>query len=125
LDVEPHPGWTRDEQAKIDRYVNQLELPGLARAPRTALEPPRFKGWYRYSCQAPLCPGHRQGIYDWEWVALQRHLGGQGDAAAMAALRERFLDQICSADRDLVFFVGNQAKRQQTFMMLGAFYPRR
>jgi hypothetical protein len=27
-------------------------------------------------------------------------------------------------DRDTVFYVGNQAKRQQTFMMLAAFYPK-
>lgn len=125
LHIERHPGWTRDEQAKIDNYVNQLELPGLARTPRTALEAPRFKGWYRYNCMAAHCPGHRQGIYDWEWVALQRRLSGRDDAAATAALRERFLDQICAPDRDVLFFVGNQAKRQQTFMVLGAFYPRR
>lgn len=30
LDIELHPGWTPSEQAKIDRYVGQLELPGLA-----------------------------------------------------------------------------------------------
>lgn len=39
LDIEPHPGWTPGEQAKIDRYVNQLELPGMEKAPRVALEP--------------------------------------------------------------------------------------
>ena len=26
LDVEPHPGWTRAEQSKIDAYVGQLGL---------------------------------------------------------------------------------------------------
>jgi hypothetical protein len=33
LDIESHPGWTPDEQAKIGRYVSQLELPGLSRGP--------------------------------------------------------------------------------------------
>ena len=28
--LEPHPGWTRDEQAKIDAYVNQLEFDASA-----------------------------------------------------------------------------------------------
>ena len=125
IDIERHPGWTREDLAKIDKYVSQLELPGLERGPRTALEAPRFKGWYRYRCEATRCPGHRQGIYDWEWVALQRRLGDRDDDAAMAALRERFLQQICARDRDLLFFVGNLAKHQQTFMVLGAFYPRR
>lgn len=125
IDIEKHPGWTPAEQAKIDSYVNQLELPGLGRAPKTALEAPRFKGWYRYLCRARGCPGHRQGIYDWEWVALQRRLSDRDDATATAELRRRFLDQICSPENDLLFFVGNQAKRQQSFMILGAFYPRR
>ena len=51
IDIEPHGPWTADEQRKIDAYVNQLELPGIGRGPRTALDPPRFRGWYRYSCR--------------------------------------------------------------------------
>lgn len=58
-------------------------------------------------------------------MALQRHLSARSADAACTELRRRFLDQICAPDRDVVFFVGNQAKRQQTFMVLGAFYPRR
>jgi hypothetical protein len=127
IDIERHAGWTREEQAKIDHYVNQLEFQfdDSTPAPRTALEAPRFKGWYRYLCQATDCTGHRQGIYDWEWVALQRHLSNRNDSDAMTALRERYLDEICSSDRDVVFFVGNQARRPEGFMVLGAFYPRR
>lgn len=125
IEIERHPGWTPDEQAKIDRYVNQLELPGIGRGSKTALDAPRFKGWYRYQCEAGGCPGHRQGIYDWEWVALQRRLTDRDDAAAKAALQERFLGQICAPANALLFFVGNQVKRQHSFMILGAFYPRR
>ena len=123
--IERHPGWTREEQAKIEQYINQLELPGLARGPRTALEAPRFKGWYRYHCTAATCGGHRQGIYDWEWVALQRRLSNRDDTTAMAELRNKFFTMMCAPARDLIFFVGNQAKHQQSFMVLGAFYPRR
>ena len=125
LDIEPHPGWTRDEQAKIDKYVSQVELPGMSRGPKTPLEAPRFKGWYRYLCQSVGCQGHRQSVIDWEWVALQRHLADRDDAAASEQLRMRFLDKICAPENDLLFYVGNQAKRPQVFMVLGAFYPRR
>jgi len=125
IDIEPHGPWTADEQRKIDAYVNQLELPGIGRGPRTALDPPRFRGWYRYTCRAPGCGQHRQGIYDWEWVALQRNLAGRSDTEARAALQARFLDEICAPSNDLVFFVGNQQKRPQGFMVLGAFYPPR
>jgi hypothetical protein len=125
IDIEPHGPWTADERRKIDAYVNQLELPGIGRGPRTALDPPRFRGWYRYTCRAPGCGQHRQGIYDWEWVALQRNLAGRSDTEARAALQARFLDEICAPSNDLVFFVGNQQKRPQGFMVLGAFYPPR
>ena len=110
---------------KIDHYVNQLELPGIGRGLQTALEAPRFNGWFRYLCRHPGCRQHRQGIYDWEWVALQRKLTSLGDREARTALTERFLEQICRPGKDLVFFVGNQQKRPQGFMILGVFYPPR
>ena len=127
LNIEPHPGWSADDLRKIDQYVSQLELelPGVGRGAKTALEAPRFNGWYRYLCQAPGCREHRQGIYDWEWVALQRNLAHMADPEACAALRERFLEQMCAPDKDLVFFVGNQQRRPQGFMVLGVFYPPR
>jgi hypothetical protein len=125
LEIEAHPGWTPDEQAKIDLYVNQLELPGFSRGPRTPLEAPRFRGWYRYRCAEPGCGEHRQGIIDWEWVAFQRRLPGTADQGLRDALRRKFLDEICAVRNDVVFFVGNQAKRQHVFMVLGVFYPPR
>jgi hypothetical protein len=118
--VRPHPGWTPDEQRKIDRYVNELDLFG---EPRSALEAPRFKAWYRYRCGSARCRGHQQGFLDWEFVALQRRLVGMDDPAARTALRHRFLTEVCGAGNDLTFFVGNQAKRQHTFSVLGVFYP--
>ena len=125
LDIEPHPGWSKDDLRKIARYVNQVELPGMERGPKTALDAPRFNGWYRYECLASGCRQHRQGIHDWEWIALQRNLAHLGDQETCMTLRERFLEQICASDKDLVFFVGNQQKRPQGFMILGAFYPPR
>jgi len=122
LDIAPHGGWSPEEQRKIDRYVNQLTLLP-EREPRTALEAPRFKGWYRYLCQDPACREHRQGIYDWEWVTFQRRLSGIDDQEARIAIRRKFLEEICGQDKDLVFFVGNQQARPQGFMVLGLFYP--
>jgi hypothetical protein len=125
LDIESHPGWDTEDRRKIAKYMDQLEFPELSRGPKTPLEAPRFKGWYRYYCQAPGCHQHRQGIYDWEWVALQRNLSALGDAELRAALRKKFLDEICAPTRDLAFFVGNQARHPQGFMILGAFWPPR
>ena len=122
FDVEPHPGWSADEQSKIDGYVNQLDLLGEDRSP---LEPPRFRGWYRYRCSSSGCGGHRQGLIDWEFVAHQRHLDKLPDGEAMAALRQRWLHEICRPENDVLFYVGNQAKRRHVFSTLGAVYPRR
>jgi hypothetical protein len=121
LVVEPHPGWTEEEQKKIDGYVNQLDM--FATSDKTALEAPRFKARYFWRCSAAGCKGHKQGILDWEFVALQRNLAGSSDEEAVRRLKERFLDGICAPGKDLAFYVGNQAKHHNVFSVLGAYYP--
>lgn len=123
VEVLPHPGWTADEQRKLDAYANQLDLAGSER--RKALEAPTFKGWYRYRCHEEGCQGHRQGILDWEFVALQRNLRDLSPAQAIARLREKFLYNLCGPERDVAFYVGNQAKRPHVFSVVGVYYPRR
>ncbi|MEO3808310.1 hypothetical protein ABGB17_04840 [Sphaerisporangium sp. B11E5] len=123
LDIEPHPGWTPEERAKIDRYVNQLQL--FESGPRTALQAPRFKAWYRYRCHTDSCRTHRQGIYDWELVALQRRFHHYDDQALIQVVQEKFWDMMCAPERDPIFFVGNQQARPQGFIILGVAYPRR
>jgi len=122
FDIEPHPGWDKDEQRKIDGYVNQLSLFGGE--DRTPLEAPRFRGYYRWRCANRTCKGHRQGIIDWEWVALQRRLRSYADHDAMEALRRRFVDEICGPSNEVAFYVGNQAKRENVFSVLGVYYPK-
>lgn len=88
-------------------------------------EAPRFKGWYRYKCATRACGGHRQGILDWEFVALQRKLGSLDDSSLQHALRAKFLDEMCADGRDVAFYVGNQAKRQHVFSVIGVYWPKR
>jgi hypothetical protein len=124
--LEPHPGWSRDEQGKIDAYVDQLELDVFEEAhDKTPLEAPRFKGYYKWRCGETNCPTHEQSIIDWEFVALQRHLWRRSAADAMDAIKTRFHDQLCVPDNDVAFYVGNQAKRPQTFSILGVYYPKK
>lgn len=124
--LERHPGWSRDEQAKIDAYVNQLEFDVFEGASdKTPLEAPRFRGFYKWRCGEPGCGTHEQSIIDWEFVALQRQLWRRSDAETQADLRRRFFDEMCSPERDVSFYVGNQAKRPQTFSILGVYYPRK
>lgn len=124
LDVAPHPGWTDDQQAKIDQYVNQEQL--FAERDRTPLEAPRFQAWYRYRCAEPECRGHRQGVLDWELVALQRQrLAHFDDERAVQEIRAKYLDMMCAPHRVPAFYVGNQAKRASVFSVLGVYYPLR
>ena len=123
LKVESHPGWTGDEQAKIDAYISQPELFDLGR-PKTALEAPRFLATYRWLCPDLSCKSHEQGLIDWEFSAFQRHLPAD-DNLAKTAIRQRWLTEICRPENDISFYVGNQAKRHQTFSILGVVYPRR
>ena len=119
--VRLHPGWSKDEQRKIDQYVGQLEL--FSDQDKSPLEAPRFTGTYKWRCGDRECKTHEQRILDWEFVALQRKVSALGEAEAKDAIRRRFLDEVCAADRDIAFYVGNQAKRHQTFSILGVFWP--
>lgn len=121
LRLKPHPGWTREEQAKIDAYVNQLDL--FDDREKSPLEPPRFKGWYQYRCGDRHCRGHEQGLLDWEFVAFQRHLGRMSDELATQAIQEKFMGMVCAPSKDTCFFVGNQAKHRNTFGVIGMWYP--
>lgn len=121
--IERHPGWTPQEQRKIDRYVNQLDL--LDPRDKKPLEPPRFRARYKYRCHESACKGHEQGVLDWEFVMLQRQLAGRPDSEVCKELEKKFLTMMCDPKRDVAFFVGNQAKRVHVFSVLGVYYPER
>ena len=123
LMFEPHPGWTQEEQRKIDRYVAQPDLFNPRR--KQPLQPPRFKARYRYRCHDAACRGHEQGLLDWEFVMLQRQLAGSSDSYMRAELEAKYLGMMCEQRRDVAFFVGNQAKRAHVFSVLGVYYPDR
>jgi hypothetical protein len=123
LDVETHPGWTPDEQRKIDAYMRQPDL--FSTGDRAALQPPRFRAYYRYRCHDAGCGGHRQGVLDWELVRFQRRLSGRGDDELRQAIRDKFLGELCGPGRDVAFYVGNQAKRARVFSVLGVYWPPR
>ncbi|MEV6708824.1 hypothetical protein AB0M60_24040 [Micromonospora wenchangensis] len=123
LKVTPHRGWDKDEQRKIEAYASQPDLfSGRSRSP---LQAPRFKAAYHYRCYEPGCKGHKQHVIDWELVALQRRLAGYSDAALQEALEAKFLGEMCAPNRDVAFYVGNQAKRVHVFSVLGVYWPKR
>jgi hypothetical protein len=65
LKISRHPGWTAEEQAKIDKYVSQPELPiEGAVVDKAPLKAPRFLGKYEWLCHDTNCKGHNQEILD-------------------------------------------------------------
>lgn len=123
LKVTAHRAWTVEEQRKIEAHASQSDL--LSNRRMIPLQAPRFKAAYHYRCHERGCNGHQQHILDWELVALQRRLGGHSDAALRDALESTFLTEMCATDRDVAFYVGNQAKRAHVFSVLGVYYPKR
>ncbi|WP_462417908.1 hypothetical protein [Kytococcus sp. Marseille-QA3725] len=120
LVVTDHPGWSDDEERKIEQYRTQLDLFGGR--DMTPLEAPRYQGHYHWQCHETTCKGHKQSLIDWEFTAHQRHLGHLTDSEARAAIQTRWYDEM-TAKRELAFYVGNQAKRRHVFHVLGNYYP--
>ncbi len=83
--------------------------------------PYRFK--YVYRCSDPGCAGHEQSIIDWEIFQFFRRVRNRRDWRER--VRARFLTQLCGADRDTAFIVGNQHQYPSSFMVLGVWWPPR
>jgi hypothetical protein len=81
--------------------------------------PYRFK--YRYRCSDPGCKRHEQTIIDWEIVQFYRQVRNTTDW--QERMRARWLQQLCSPQRDTAFFVGNQHQHPTAFMVLGVWWP--
>lgn len=122
LVVEPHPGWTPAQQAKIDRAAHQMDLFDTGQRRPTPLEAPRFIARYHYHCMTETCPGHKQSLIDWEASELVRSRHStDDDATAIQGLRARFFEQMASPGRGPLFFVGNQARAKAGFTVLGVY----
>jgi len=81
--------------------------------------PYRFK--YRYRCSDVGCKGHEQSIIDWEIAQFYRQI--RNSSTWEARIRAKWLDELCGADRDTAFFVGNQHQHPTAFMVLGVWWP--
>ena len=95
-----------------------------------SMEPPRkvpFKFHYRFECDDGRCSGHKMMIEDWEVGALFWKLVDQGKAHddAAAKVREKFLDELCGADKDTYFFVGTILAHPNSWVVIGVFYPKK
>lgn len=121
IDLRDHPGWDDATVRKMQAHADQGDLFTGDSQAKSILEAPALQGWYKYKCFTPSCKGHRQGILDWEFTALQRSLKGRDIENMKFGIREKFLDTMTSPDRGPLFFVGNQLAHPLTFSVLGVY----
>lgn len=93
---------------------------------KDAIEPIPYHFYYSFKCAGNyICPGHKMRIIDWELGQAYRNWRWRypDEATLLTKIQERWLDRICSEDKDTYFYVGNMWRFRKTFMILGAFYP--
>jgi hypothetical protein len=110
-DAEP---WTPGQLTTL----NQANLLST----KSKLDKPAHAFAYRWQCEDPSCGTHTQGIADWELGQAYRSWSRQG-YDVIQAVRKRWLNDICAAQRETMFFAGDQHRRPGQFMVLGTFYP--
>ncbi len=133
------PGQVKDfkiEKARVDEAKLQIAkawsaqtslLDGLGADERTnqlrELEQVPWTFRYRYECQETGCRGHSQSIIDWEIAQFYRRVRHFDDWRDR--MRRRWVDEVCGADRDTAFFVGNMHQHPKSFLILGVWWPPR
>jgi hypothetical protein len=65
-------------------------------------------------------------IEDWELGALYWNCvdGGYSPDDACKKVKQKFLDQICGTDRDTHFYVGTVLAHPNSWVVIGAFWPK-
>lgn len=90
------------------------------------LTPPDFRFKITFRCDDRHCQiDHQFSVLDWEIDALYFTLRKKGDAPHIAAKKVvDKLQQVCSAENDLLFFLGNISSHPDTFTIVGLWYPK-
>jgi hypothetical protein len=97
---------------------------------KASREPPRkvpYKFHYHFECDDEHCGRkHQMMIEDWEVGALYWNCidDGANPPEAAAKVKQKFLDQLCSLERDTHFFVGTILAHPKSWVVIGVFWPK-
>lgn len=118
--------WEPASDEKMAKYIDAMKQLKLFE-PRKPLEPIPYDFGYRFYCQSPDCRGHEMSIIDWEVGQLYRRMLRKlrDSEAAAAAVKHRFLNDLCGDSVDTYFYVGNMLKWTNVWLVLGVFWPPR
>jgi hypothetical protein len=116
---------TMEVQARREACYAQLSFFDKA---KNAIEQIPFDFYYHFECHARKnCPGHKLPIADWEIGQAYRDWRHRykSQTLLLQKIREKWLDMMCSPNRDVYFYVGNMKRFHNQFMVLGVFYPKK
>jgi hypothetical protein len=117
----------RDWKAAFKAELSQQRLWETRRASK---EPPRKVPWkfqYKFICDDARCNGHQMMIEDWEVGALYWRCadGGATPDEACRMVKQKFLDQLCAAERNSHFYVGTILAHPKSWVVIGVLYPKK
>jgi hypothetical protein len=110
--------WSPDELAKLRRYTM------FEKAPAKELEKIPFRFEYRFKCDHQSCRGHGLSCTDWEMLEAYRDWRNRYGPEWEAKFRLRFEDEMIKK-YDTHFYVGNQLRFPNAWLIVGLFYPGR
>lgn len=117
LDVEHEneaEDWTEEEKASLSQMNLFADTPK-----RLEKIPVRFK----YVIRDENGKDRRLTIRDWELGELYRKMREEyGPEGAIKKVKQKYLDQMCSDDKDTRFFIGTMYPYNQ-WMVVGVFWP--
>jgi len=107
--------------------LRQTRMWDTRKASRIPLRKVPWRFQYRFRCDDSRCKGHKLTNEDWEVGALYWKLVDQGATPEEATrkVKQKFLDEICSPERETYFYVGTILKHPRSWLVIGTFYPKR
>jgi hypothetical protein len=116
---------TKSDSQKRSRHYDQGSLYTKWKAPIEEI--PYHFYYHFYCCSESSCPGHKLPIVDWEINEAYRKYRKRyvDEQIVLNKLEERWLNIADVSRCDVRFFVGNQLRFHNNFMVLGVFWPPR
>ncbi|MFN8127126.1 MAG: hypothetical protein U0R64_11540 [Candidatus Nanopelagicales bacterium] len=121
LVIEPSKPWNENQRAALAQ--EQLGLGTEMSRQLRELEQIPWDFSYRFTCDDDRCSGHELQIIDWEIGEAFRRWSRSDPGRWEEMIRQKFERELPA--RDLHLVVGNLAKRQHTFVIIGLVYPPR
>ncbi len=114
---------TAEDKKKRQTYYAQQDFLEKKKDPLEAI-PYVFR--YSFFCAGEKnCQGHTYAIIDWEIAQSFRSWRRRYKTTEklLEMIEKKWIGMICAPKRDTYFYVGNQLRFRDNFMILGTFYP--